>query len=372
MAKKKKISIQGLVSAEITPLVDKTIASFENQKDIDQEKLKKFLSSKKNLNEIFTTAEDKLTDLFLDHFTVEHFRTEHGIMKKNSQTIVDLHEDLFHYFFAYIETTHVVYKNFLAHMQTTGPKASEMETKDLINLVMYGNLCRMADQIGVQMINGYTDAALILWRTFYEYCVVAVFLLRQDSNRLSSRFQAFSEKVNKRKVESYNKRHKDLKFPPLDTIIIRSANRNYKKVEKSYGKDFFQNDYSWAQPYLKTKANFLAIEEAAGFGKFRPYYIWASGKAHPTYAGITDFRDSTNATILTYITIQESSRRSLVDPSQLTLAAFHQVNDYFHYRYAGHEYQVNMQMFRKIYDKFGEGLSEEKVAKTDPVPKTAH
>lgn len=364
--------MQGLVSADITPLVDNTLSFFENQKDLDQEKLKKFLSSKKNLNEIFKTTEDKITDLFLSHFTVENYRTEHAIMKKNSQTIVDLHEDLFRYFFAYIQTTHIVYKNFLAHLETTGPKASEMETRDMINLVMYGNLCRMADQIGVQMINGYTDAALILWRTFYEHCVVAVFLLRQDSNRLASRYKAFSEKVNKRKVESYTKRHEDLKFPALDTTIIKSANRNYKKVEKSYGKDFFKNDYSWAQPYLKTKANFLAIEEAADFGRFRPYYIWASGKAHPTFTGITDFRDSTNATILTYITVQETSRRSQVDPSQLTLGAFHQVNDYFLYQYAGHEYDVNLKMFRKIYEKFGETLSEQNVAKTDPVPKTGH
>lgn len=370
MTKKKRPSIRGLVSKEFTSLIDQALVSFESRKDLDQEKLRKMLSSKKDLNEIFKALEDEVTDFFLKKFTAENFRNENIISKKNSQTITDLHEDLFQYFFAYIHTCHTVYNNFLNKIESSGVKASDLETKDLINLVMYGNLCRMADQIGVELINGYPDAALILWRTFYEYCVVATFLILRDSNRLASRFRAFSKRQNKRKVESYTKRQEDMKFPPLHVDIIKSANRNYKKVEKTYGKDFFENDYSWAKPYLKTKANFLAMEEAAGFGRFRTYYIWASGKAHPTYDGITDFRDSTNATVLKYITIQESDRRSQVDPSQLTLSALHQVNDYFLFQYSGHEYVVNMKMFRKIYDKFGEALSEENVAKTDPVKAT--
>jgi hypothetical protein len=33
---------------------------------------------------------------------------------------------------------------------------------------MYGNLCRMADQIAIQLMHGYPDAALRLWRSFHE------------------------------------------------------------------------------------------------------------------------------------------------------------------------------------------------------------
>ena len=74
-----------------------------------------------------------------------------------------------------------------------------------------------------------------------------------------------------------------------------------------------------------------------------------------------DFRDSTDNTVLEYITLQEGDLRSMVDPAQLTLGVFHDVNNHFLHLYSGHEYTINQLLFRKIYDRFGETITREKV-----------
>jgi len=76
-----------------------------------------------------------------------------------------------------------------------------------------------------------------------------------------------------------------------------------------------------------------------------------------------DFRDSKESIVLKYITIQETDRRSMVDPGQLTLGAFHQVNSFFLHLYSGYEYEMNLLMFSKLYDRFSDSIKEEKVNK---------
>lgn len=358
--KKKKLTIQGLIAPEFTPIIDGQLASFQHREDIDQKKLREWFASREKVNHFYGILEDQITNLYLNGITIEDFRLRHSVAKENSQRIVDLHEDMFQFYFAYVHTSQNIYLNFLRHMITVGPKASELETKDLINLVLYGNICRMADQIGVQMMHGFPDSAVILWRTFYEYCVVAVFLLVKDSNELATRFRDYSQKETVRRTESFMKRHEDLKFPPLSDEYIAEARKHYEKLEQGYGQEFFKNEYAWAGPFLKTKPSFMAIEEAAFFSRLRPFYIWASSKIHPTYLGITDFRNSNNATVLDNIINVETARLHFVNPAELTIHAFQDVNAHFLNRYSGHEYIINMTLLKKISDKLGETFMDEK------------
>lgn len=353
------MKIQGLISDDFTPIIDSVLANLREKENISDEDFDKLMNEAGG--EVFEILEEKVTDVFANKYTRKEFEKQHKISKKNCDTIVELHKDLFHYFFAYVHTAHIVYSNFLNKIQLEKKQASDLELKDIINVAMYGNLCRMADQIGIQMINGYPDGALRLWRAFYEHCVVAVFLMKHNSNDLAERFRDATIKENKRSVESYTKRYMDLKFPPLEGDLISRVAKEFEEAKLTYDKGFFDNDYSWAKPFLQTKANFNALEEEAEFGRYRPFYIWTSSKAHPSYKGIMDFRDSKESIVLKYITIQESDRRSMVDPAQLTLGAFDHVNSFFLHLYSGHEYEINMRMFRKLYDRFGETITEEKV-----------
>jgi hypothetical protein len=64
----------------------------------------------------------------------------------------------------------------------------------------------MADQVGIQLLNGYPDAALILLRTFYEYALVLKLLAEQQNDQLTVKFMLHSNLQNNKLMESYQKR----------------------------------------------------------------------------------------------------------------------------------------------------------------------
>ncbi|MDF2188296.1 DUF5677 domain-containing protein [Paraflavitalea sp. CAU 1676] len=356
------MEFQGLISDDIIPLLDKVLEKVRTESKVSHEEMDKLM--REGGDQFFDILEDKCAEFFVNKYTIEEFRQQYGIVERNSKKIVELHEELFHHFFSYIHTSNLVYSRFIDKLQKSRIEPSKLEFKDSLNLTFYGNLCRMADQIGLELVHGYPDAALRLWRIFYEHCVVAVFLMKQNSNELAERFRDVTYKENKRSVESYIKRHEILKFPAISEELVNDVMREYEEAKGNYQKDFFDNDYSWAKPFLNGKGNFLAIEEAAEMGRYRPFYIWASTKVHPTYKGVMDFRDDNNSIVLNFVTVQDTRRRSLVDPAQLTLATFHEVNSHFLHLYSGHEYTVNLMMFRKIHERFQGTITDEKVNST--------
>jgi uncharacterized protein DUF5677 len=353
------MEITGLISGDLTRAIDKVLYHFKNREEITDEEFNTLMDQAGQ--RVFEILEGKWASYVVEKYTVDQFREVNEIAGRNSEKIVKLHEDFFHYFFAYIHTTHIVYANFLKGLKQANTKVEELEPKDLTNLMIYGNLCRMSDQIGVQLMHGYPDAALRLWRTFYEHGVVAVFMIKNDSNDLAIRFREAFWKEKKRTLDSYSKRHSDLNMPPLKKDLIERVTKAFESVKSKYEKNFFENDYTWVGKCINGKANLPAIEEAAGMSRYRPFYLWASRVVHPTYEGISDYRDSSGEKVLSYITQQAIDRRSMVDPAQLTLAIFHEVNDHFLRHYSGHEYTANQLLFRKLFERFGEAISQEKV-----------
>lgn len=348
--------IKSLVFEDVSGMIDELFEGARKEAKLSKKKFNELLETEKG-QALFKTFDETITDFFLQRFTQKNFEQQLNTLKQNSSKIIKHNANLFQYLFAYIQTTHIVYGKLLDFLEQT-TKAEDLELRDIVNITLYGNLCRLADQIGILLTNGYPDGALMLWRSFYEYAVVAVFLMKHNSNDLAQRFKDASFRDNKRKAESYSKRHTDLKFPPLDVQLIKDVDEEHQNIKTKYGKDFFDNDYTWAQGFVAGKPNFLGLESEADFGRFRPFYIWASGKCHPTYKELTSFRDSKDAFVLRWVTSQEADRTSMVDPSQLTLSVFHQVNSHFLHLYSEHyEYDTNMMMFSKIYDRFSKALA---------------
>lgn len=347
--------IEGLIFDSVSNILDDLFESTRLKLSLSEKQFRELLQSEKG-KEIFKAFDETLTGFFLKRFTLTNFNKVSKISKANSNKIIKHNKKLFQYYFAFVETTHIVYKNLLKKIEKRN-KGKKLEVRDLVNITFYGNLCRMSDEIGVLLTNGYPDGALILWRSFYEYCVVFVFLMKHYSNDLAQRFVDASQKDLRRQVESHNKRHIDLKFPALDKQLVEKVEKDFAEIKQKYPKEFFENDYSWAQDFVNGKPNFMNIEAHTDFGRYRPFYIWASCKSHPNYKELTSFRNSKKAFALSYVTIQDIDKTSMVDPAQLTLSTFYQVNSYFLHLYSvEYEYDTNMMMLRKIYDKFADTL----------------
>src|SRR5690349_11144917 len=108
---KKQLTIRGLISPDFTSMVDNSFESFTKQPHIDKSKLDELFSSQEKMDEVYDVLEDQITNFFLTRFTMEEFKIAQAGAITNSQAIVDLHEDLFQYFGAYVLTTNRIYKN---------------------------------------------------------------------------------------------------------------------------------------------------------------------------------------------------------------------------------------------------------------------
>ncbi|RYE17318.1 MAG: hypothetical protein EOP45_16005 [Sphingobacteriaceae bacterium] len=218
---------------------------------------------------------------------------------------------------------------------------------------MYGNLCRMSDEIGNALSNGSIRMALALWRTFYEHVVVGVFLMKQDSPDLFKKFADFSHRDVKKQKDSFDQHRELLKFPPIPTDHETAITNRTEELNTSYGKDFFA-EYAWAKDALplKTRASFYAVETQAEMSRYRPFYIWASNYIHPNFRAITDFRGDNDAIVLEKINQKVIDKQSFIDPMQLALVIFNIFNDYFLYRYSvNNQYSTNILVFRKLIER---------------------
>lgn len=147
-------------------------------------------------------------------------------------------------------------------------------------------------------------------------------------------------------------------LPPLDEDFIKKTHEEFETLKNSYGKDFFDNDYSWAKPYLNGKSGFIAVEESVGMERYRPYYIRASGKVHPTFIDITNFRDEDGKISFDRMIKPDDSLINIIDPAQLTMGCFCDVNNYFLEIYSGHEYEINLMLFEKLWGRLVEVLNK--------------
>lgn len=355
------LKVPNIIIEEYSILQHHALEQVRKTLNLNVPQFKKFIGMEGGQS-TFDVVDNVLTNLIIEHIT-KNKNAPLKLSDQHASIVTNLHTPLLEHYFIFVATTHGIYENILAHLKKDG-KQPILDVKDEINIIFYGNLCRLATEIGILLKNGYTDGALMLWRTFYEYSVVSVFLMQHNTNELALKFKLATVKEQKRQVESINKRHKDLKFRPIEDEVSRFFNQQYEDVKEKYEKGFFDNDYSWAKDYINGKPNFMALEEAADFGRLRPFYIWASGKTHPTYNGISSFRNDKGILGLGDITIPEFELQSMIDPAQLTLGVFYQVNQHFLYIYAEpNEYPSSTMVLGKLYDKFKETFK-----KNDPEP----
>ena len=127
------MNILGLISPNLSSTIDKMLLYFKRMEDISEEDFQRLMDQEGQ--RVYEILEGKWADYLLDQYTVDQFRQVQKIGRRNSERIVSLHEDFFHYFIAYIHTTHHVYSNFLKGLTKSKTEAKDMETKDLVPLL---------------------------------------------------------------------------------------------------------------------------------------------------------------------------------------------------------------------------------------------
>ncbi|SFE63930.1 hypothetical protein SAMN05518672_108201 [Chitinophaga sp. CF118] len=348
--------VKNLIINHFDELLDNTFESARKTKSLSVEEFASFLETDKG-QETFNVLDNVVSDVFIKSLTEKSYRKIRKQQRKIEDHVVDVNLDLFRYYQAFADTTQRIYIAILESLRNETGKV-DLEKRDYINLLFYGTLCRTAEEVGLLLRNGYSNAALITWRSFHEHAVIATFLMEKDAPELYQRFIDADVNERRKQLESYVKRHVDLNFPPLDETLIKETKEEFECIKNQYEKEFFNNGYNWAVGYLNEKANFNAIEAAIDFGRFRPYYILASSRVHPSYRGIVDLPADGMVNLRALIEPSDQLE-DLVDPAQLILAEFLEVNDRFLHIYsADHEYETNTMILQKIYDKFRDAASE--------------
>lgn len=98
------------------------------------------------------------------------------------------------------------------------------------------------------------------------------------------------------------------------------------------------------------KATFRDIEDSVNLQRFRSFYIWASEYFHPNLSSLTSF-EMDGKIVVDKITQQQIDKEAFIDPMQLTLAVFHEVNAEFMKLYiVQNEYDINLLLFRRVFE----------------------
>ncbi|MGE6220430.1 DUF5677 domain-containing protein [Nubsella zeaxanthinifaciens] len=345
-----------LVIDNLGNITNHTLETARSGLGISKSEFRKLLNGQNN--EIFEIIDNTLSDFILDQINQNYLQVWLEGTAKNQKTIVNEFPDFFRYYFIFVHAANKIFGQI--EKETVGKTA---DIKEITLFCMLGNLCRMSDEIGVLLTNGSTKAALALWRVFYEYTVVGVFLMEHDSTELFERYADHGQKNVDKQKNSFMKHFEDLKFKPLTDLTIQEIESKSTELKEKYGNDFL-GEYAWAKPVFekdKKRINFFDIELKAGMNRYRPFYIWASGVVHPTCNSMTDYFNQEGKLIIGEITCQKLDLKSYIDPAQLTVVVFYSFLNYFLYEYsADEEYDTNVLVLRKIIERLKDTFPEER------------
>ncbi|WP_419700062.1 DUF5677 domain-containing protein [Mucilaginibacter sp. NFX135] len=348
----KNVKVKNLIIENLDGIIENALVSARRELKIPEAEFRERMNL---LNEEFYAhMYDSIAQMVADHAFGSSYLQDWRMMKRRSQAeIVGRHRRAFLYFFGYLHTCFLIYEKLRLGLQ-----GAILDKRHTLHLCMYGNLCRMADEIGILLSHGYTSAALTLWRTFYEHTVVGLLLLRENSNELADRFDAAGHRDLEVRAESYIKRHGELGFDPLDQQEVMDIEQRGAWLREHFEAQLFKQDYGWAAKVLAEKPTFRAIEAHVGLSKFRPFYIWASSFTHPNFERLTDFWNG-DKMIMDRITAQEHELQAFVDPMQLTMACFQEINTEMLAIFSpDHQFEANISILDKLYEKLIGQLGE--------------
>lgn len=345
MGRFKKLEIKGLLVDDFEKIF------IDSLNDVIKESA---LSEREALNKIapkfeamIKDYEQNITSLYLENhkFKLDQFLKTHF---RNQKKIAETHRKSFIPFILYLNGCFTIYEKITERL-----KRKKVDSTLKMTISLYGLLLRRADELLCQLLTGYIDGAMIIWRSLYENAVVLLLLALEDDNELAEKFFQHSVRNSKKKIFSYNNNHRELKFRPLPASTGNRLASEVHKAETKYGKDFLENEFGWADSLFpgKQKANFRLLEEKVEMNRYRPYYLLCCEHIHPGFNSLKHYMEG-NKIILPRLIRQDFEFEKFIDPMQFTLSILHEVNDYILYEFSiEEEYNVNVLLMRKVFDK---------------------
>lgn len=171
-------------------------------------------------------------------------------------------------------------------------------------LALYGKSCRVATEISHLLQVGFPDAAASRFRTLYEHLVVMMLLHNDSTYELSEGYQdsAVFEYIKRLKADQTSMT--DPFWSGADPILEKLANE-IQDMELAAAEIITRRgpkikiQYEWARPALperkrsnpKYKIDFTDLEEAAGAGFLRTFYMLGNDRIHAGAYGVINHFD---------------------------------------------------------------------------------
>lgn len=345
MGRFKKIEIEGLLIKDFgKTFVDSFERAIKNSNLSEKEALQKIAPK---FDELLSKYEESISTIYLDNhkFNLDNFLKAN---QNNQKKIVESHKDSFEAFILYINGCYVIYESIIEKL-----KRKKVDSILRTNVSLFGLLIRRADEIVNLLLCGYIDGGMIIWRSLYENAIVLLLLAQENDNELADKYFQHSIRNSRKKVLSYNDKHKELKFPPLPSSTEKILQSEVQRVEAKYGKEFLDKEYGWADGLFpgKQKASFRSLEDRVEMSKFRPYYLLCCEHLHPSFNGFKYYMKG-NKIILTRLVRQDTELYKFIDPMQFTVSILHEVIQYILYEFSIEvEYNVNVLLMEKVFEK---------------------
>lgn len=345
MGRFKKIEIEGLLVEDFGKMLIESINSVIKSSDLTEEEILKKIAPK--FDKLLSGYSESISSFYVEHhkFKLDNFLKTHF---KNQQKIAKTHNDSFVGFILYINGCFNIYEKIIEKL-----RRKKVDSTLKMTVALYGLTIRRADEILNQLLSGYIDGAMILWRSLYENAIILLVLALENNPELADKYFQHSIRNSRRKILSYQKNFKELKFKALPKSTEKVLQAEIDKMNSRYGKDFLENEYGWADSLFdgKKKANFMLLEERAEMNRFRPYYILCCEQVHSNFNGFKKFMDG-NKIILPWLLTPEFELGTFIDPMQFTISILDEINDYILYEFSiEDEYNVNKLLMRKVFEK---------------------
>lgn len=348
----KKVQIQGIFFNDINELFRSFLDEMRKGFELSDEEFTKKIKDKKL--EVYDIFDEYVIDLHIKHnkFNVDNFLSSGAT---NQKQILKESRESFTLFIFYINACVVFYEKTYEAIKG---KRNSLIIK--IKLSLYGIILRRAQQIVSMLLDGYSDGAMIIWRSMYEYAISFMTIAQENSNQLAKRYVQHSLRNTKKGVKSYTENFAELNFKAPPKRAQEKISNRELKLESLYGKDFLDNDYGWANDLFpgKVKANIRNLEERLKMNRFRPYYLLCTYQIHSGFNGLAKFMVGNKVNLFT-LTHQDEEKVLSIDPMQFTLGILHEVTDYMLDEFSDDdEYFVNLKFLRKIYQSMVDSFSK--------------
>lgn len=170
----------------------------------------------------------------------------------------------------------LVFTQELGQMYSQERRDETMDDGDLVHLALvnlHGRACLIAREVLALIKHGFADAAHARWRSIHEVAVVGEFI-QQTGQETAKRFLLHKAIDDYYQAAAYREEQDKLSGAAITDEEMEEIESRRDQLLDHYGRGF-DGPWGWAANEVEN-GKFSELEEQAGYGQHRPYYVFAS------------------------------------------------------------------------------------------------